>query len=97
MKRLIAAGTIVSVFAVPAAEAACWRATGDADRCGDVRGFAESLGQVVLTGTSSTNASFSGTNANSGVEYRGAVWSADSYDRQDCGKYVLKFPTIGSS
>jgi hypothetical protein len=50
-----------------------------------------------MTGTSSTNASFSGTNANSGVEYRGAVWSADSCDRQDCGKYFLKFPTIGSS
>lgn len=87
MKRVLAAGAAFSLAAAPWAEAACWRAAPDADRCSDVRGVA----QMIVTGTSSGTSTLSISDPNSGVEYNGAVWSGGPYHRQDAGDPMLDY------
>jgi hypothetical protein len=91
MKRALAAGAAFSLAVAPWAEAACWRVTPDADRCGDVRGLGEGFAQFIVTGTSSGAPSLSMSDPNSGVEYKGALWSGGPYHRQDTGDPMLDY------
>jgi hypothetical protein len=63
----------------------------DADRCGGVQGLGEGVAQFIVTGTSSGPSTLSVSDPNSGVEYKGAIWSGGYYHRQDAEDSMLDY------